>query len=195
MTQLLMRRTSAALVAALLLALAACSDGSAASVPDQGFVSGDGTVSHLPLGERTDPVRISGTSLGGKQVRLQDLRGQVVVLNVWGSWCAPCIAEAPALEAAYEQTKADGVAFLGINTKDDAASARAHERRFDVTYPSIDDDGGRVLLSLRGKLPPLSVPSTVVLDRRGRVAARVIGPVDRSVLVGLVQDVVAEPQA
>ena len=192
MTQLLMRRTSAALVAAVLLALAACSNGSAASVPDQGFVSGDGTVSQLPLGDRADPVRISGTSLDGEQVSLHDLRGQVVVLNVWGSWCAPCIAEAPALEAAYEQTKADGVAFLGINTKDDAASARAHERRFDVTYPSIDDDGGRVLLSLRGKLPPLSVPSTVVLDRRGRVAARVIGPVDRSVLVGLVQDVVAE---
>ena len=82
--------------------------------------------------------------------------------------------------------------FVGINTKDGAAAARAHEKRFGVTYPSIDDDGGRVLLDLRGTLPPSAIPSTLVLDREGRVAARILGKADRTVLQGVVDDVVAE---
>ncbi len=82
--------------------------------------------------------------------------------------------------------------FVGINTDSDLAAARAHERRFQVTYPSIDDDGGRVLLALRGSLPPTAKPSTLVLDRRGRVAARVLGKVDAGTLTALIVDTLRE---
>lgn len=186
------RRAAVALVGAAVLALTGCSGGSAAAVPGQGFISGDGTVTQVAVGDRKGAVRFSGTTLDGRPYDVRDDRGQVVVVNVWGSWCAPCIAEAPALQAVHEQTRDGGVSFVGVNTKDGAAAARAHERRFGVTYPSIDDDGGRVLLDLRGSLPPSAIPSTLVLDRQGRVAARILGRSDRTVLQGVVDDVVAE---
>ncbi len=186
------RRAAVALVGAALLALTGCSGDSASAVPGQGFISGDGTVTQVAAGDRKGAVRFSGSTLDGQQYDVRDDRGQVVVVNVWGSWCAPCIAEAPALQAVHEQTQADGVSFVGINTKDGAAAARAHEKRFGVTYPSIDDDGGRVLLDLRGTLSPSAIPSTLVLDREGRVAARILGKANRTVLQGVVDDVVAE---
>ena len=178
----------------LMLLTAGCTRASA-GVPDQGFISGDGTVTQVAVADRKDPVSFSGTTLDGRPWNVRDHRGDVVVVNVWGSWCAPCIVEAPALEAVHEQTEADGVVFIGINTKDDAASARAHERRFGITYPSIGDDGGRVLLALRGSLPPSAIPSTLVLDRRGRVAARILGRADRTTLREIIEDVVNEPRS
>ena len=187
------RRATVALVAAVLLALPACSNRSTASVADQGFISGDGTVTQLAVSKRKDPVEFRGTTLEGRPFNLRALRGDVVVVNVWASWCAPCIAEAPGLQKVHEQTEAEGVRFIGINTEADRAAARAHERRFGVTYPSLADDGGRVLLRLRGSLPPTATPSTLVLDRSGRVAARVIGRVDASTLQSLVDDARAEP--
>jgi thiol-disulfide isomerase/thioredoxin len=189
------RRATVALVAAALLALPACSNGSTNSVADQGFISGDGTVTQLAVSERKDPVEFRGTTLAGQPFNLRALRGDVVVVNVWASWCAPCIAEAPGLQKVHEQTEAEGVRFIGINTEADQAAARAHERRFGVTYPSLANDGGRVLLRLRGSLPPTATPSTLVLDRDGRVAARVIGRVDASTLQSLVDDARTEPAA
>jgi thiol-disulfide isomerase/thioredoxin len=185
----------ATVVIAGVLASAGCSGGSPSDVANQGFVSGDGTVTQLAVAHRKTPVEFSGTTLDGKHFDLAALRGKVVVVNVWASWCPPCIAETPALEAVHEKTKAAGVSFIGVNTESDVAAAKAHERRFGVTYPSIGDDGGRVLLDLRGSLPPTSTPSTLVLDRRGRVAARVVGQVDESTLSSLVADVVAEVRA
>jgi thiol-disulfide isomerase/thioredoxin len=195
MTLRLARRATAAMGAAALLALPGCSGGSTSSVADQGFISGDGTVTQLAVSKRTDPVEFRGTTLQGKPFDLRSLRGDVVVVNVWASWCAPCIAEAPGLQRVHAQTEAEGVRFIGINTEADQAAARAHERRFGVTYPSLAEDGGRVLLRLRGSLPPTATPSTLVLDRNGRVAARVIGRVDASTLQSLVDDARAEPVA
>jgi thiol-disulfide isomerase/thioredoxin len=189
------RRPAVTLLAAALLALAGCSGGSAAAVPGQGFVSGDGSVTQVAVADRKDAVSFRGTTLEGQPYDVRDDRGRVVVVNVWGSWCAPCIAEAPALQAVHELTQGQDVSFVGINTKDGGAAARAHEKRFGVTYPSIDDDGGRVLLDLRGSLPPSAIPSTLVLDREGRVAARILGKTDRTVLSGVVADVVAEDAA
>jgi thiol-disulfide isomerase/thioredoxin len=195
MTERPTRRATVALVAAALLATGGCSQGSAATVADQGFISGDGTVTQLAVAQRKDPVTFRGTTLDGKPFDLSSLRGDVVVVNVWASWCAPCIAEAAGLQKVHQQTEARGVRFIGINTEADQAAARAHERRFGVTYPSLADDGGRVLLRLRGSLPPTATPSTLVLDRKGRVAARVIGRVDPSTLLSLVQDAGAGPAA
>jgi len=161
-------------------------------VAEQGYISGDGTITTVAAAERGDPVRFAGTTLSGEPFDVRDHRGEVVVVNVWGSWCPPCIAEAPALQKVWTDTRASGVQFIGIDTQDNAAAARAHERRFSVTYPSIDDDGGRVLLALRGSLPPKAIPSTVVLDRTGRVAARVLGEVDAVTLRTLVSDALGE---
>ena len=186
------RCSAVTVVAAALVALAGCTGGSADAVADQGFVSGDGSVTQVAAADRKGPVSFSGTTLDGQPYDVRDDRGRVVVVNVWGSWCAPCIAEAPALQAVHELTQDEDVSFVGVNTKDGEASARAHEKRFGVTYPSIDDDGGRVLLDLRGSLPPSAIPSTLVLDREGRVAARILGKADRTVLNGVVDDVLAE---
>jgi thiol-disulfide isomerase/thioredoxin len=189
------RRTACALAAVLAsFVLAACSGSSAPSgAPDKGYISGDGTVTLVAAADRDDVVAFAGTTLDGDAFDVADHRGEVVVVNVWGSWCPPCIAEAPALEKVWEQTRAKGVQFVGVNTRDQNAAARAHERRFAISYPSIDDDGGRVLLAFRGTLPPVAIPSTLVLDRRGRVAARVLGKVGAGTLRGVLDDVLAEP--
>lgn len=189
------RRTACALAAVLTtVVLAGCSGSAAQSgAPDKGYISGDGTVTLVAAADRDDVVAFAGTTLEGDSFDVADHRGEVVVVNVWGSWCPPCIAEAPALEKVWEQTASMGVQFVGVNTRDQTAAARAHERRFEISYPSIDDDGGRVLLAFRGALPPVAIPSTLVLDRSGRVAARVLGKVGAGTLRGVVDDVLAEP--
>lgn len=180
------------LLGALLLAGCSTDRTRGDDVAQQGYISGDGTVRQIELADRERPVRFAGTTLDGETVDARDLRGQVVVLNVWASWCPPCIAEADDLQRVWEETKGDGVQFVGINFKDQTAAARAHEKRFGVTYPSIEDPAGRVLLALRGSLPPQAVPSTLVLDRRGRVAARVLGQVSTGTLRALIEDARAE---
>lgn len=178
--------------AALLVVLAGCSQASGQAVAGQGYISGQGTVTSVGAATREDPVRFRGTTLDGDTFDVRDHRGQVVVVNVWGSWCPPCIAEAPDLQTVWSEVEADGVQFVGVDFRDNRAAARAHEKRFGVTYPSIEDPAGRVLLSLRGNLPPRAIPSTLVLDRRGRVAARVLGQVPAATLRALISDALAE---
>jgi thiol-disulfide isomerase/thioredoxin len=188
------RRRTTALAAVLLAAttLSACSSDVGTS-GDTGFVSGKGIITRLPAAERETPGEVSGETLEGEPVSLEDFEGKTVVVNVWGSWCAPCRAEAPELVAASEELAARDVEFLGINSRDlDKAAALAFQRRFEVPYPSIYDQRGRTLLAFRGTLSPNAIPSTVVIDDQGRVAASVIGEVTRSTLVGLVEDVIAE---
>jgi peroxiredoxin len=185
-------RTAAGAVA-VLLALSGCSSSLAGGgAPDKGYLPGDGSISKVSVADRKEPVTFSGKTLQAKTFDLSDHRGEVVVVNVWGSWCPPCVKEAPALEEVWKQTQTDSVQFVGINTRDEPAQARAHERRFAVTYPSIGDDQGRVLLALRGTLPPRAIPSTLVLDREGRVAYRVLSDVRAATLRALVQDTLAE---
>ena len=188
-----LRRTPLLLAVLLLSAvLAACSD-DVGSSGDSGFVSGKGIITRLAVDERKQPGEVAGETVDGEQISLADFEGSTVVVNVWGSWCAPCRAEAPDLVAASEELADRDVVFLGINSRDlDKAAARAFQRRFEVPYPSIYDQQGRTLLAFRGTLSPNAIPSTVVIDDQGRVAASVIGEVSRSTLVGLVEDVLAE---
>jgi thiol-disulfide isomerase/thioredoxin len=188
------RRALLAAVAAVALGLSGCSSSlSGSGAPDKGYLPGNGSITKVDVAERAEPVTFSGSTLQGKPFDLRDYRGKVVVVNVWGSWCPPCVKEAPALQQVWTQTRDKGVQFVGINTRDQPANARAHERRFGVTYPSIEDDQGRVLLALRGKLPPSAIPSTLVLDRQGRLAYRVLSEVRASTLDGLIEDTLAEP--
>lgn len=188
------RRTAVAAGAVLAaVALAGCSsDGTTGGGGDQGFVSGDRTITLVPAGDRKEPIALSGNTLEGAPLDLATLRGKVVVLNVWGSWCAPCRAEAPDLEKAYGELKGSGVEFVGVNTQEQSpANALAFQRKFDVSYPSLADDGGRSLLALRGAVSAKAIPSTLVLDQQGRIAARVSGPTTAATLTDLVEDVVA----
>jgi peroxiredoxin len=179
------------------LALSACTAESGATtsgddVVGQGYVSGDGSVRTWEAGDRGEPVALTGTDYEGEAVDTSAWAGDVVVLNTWYAACAPCRAEAPDLVALADERADEGVRVLGINTTDEPGAALAFQRTFEVPYPSIDDRSGEVVAELSGTVPLQAVPSTVVLDREGRVAARVIGLVEGSTLDALVDDVVAE---
>lgn len=149
-----------------------------------------GAIAFVPASARGPAVRLAGETLEGERVDVAAFRGAPVVLNLWESSCAPCRSEAPDLQAAYLELKGSGVGFIGIDHRDDdRAQARAFQRSFGITYPSIADTDGRALLALRGAVAPTATPTTLVLDTEGRVAARVTGVVDRTTLVSLVGDV------
>lgn len=201
-------RSATGLAGALLtlsLVLTGCSDGGnsvSAQARDgnqEGYVSGDGTVEQLGPEERTMTIELEGETIAAAdsgEVVLEpwsstQARGEVLVINVWGSWCPPCVAEVPDLKAAhahFEET-GDPVQFIGVNDRDSASAALAFERRHEMPYPSLADDGGQTLLQLQGMANPR--PSTLILDREGRLAARVAGQVDDATLQGLVEDVLA----
>jgi thiol-disulfide isomerase/thioredoxin len=183
--------------AALLLGVTACTSdpnsvAAQAKAGDQkGYISGDGAVETIPAAERGAPVELTGTLLDGTAWDATSARGKVLVLNVWGSWCAPCVAEAPALEETWKGLQADEapVEFMGIDFREDPARGAAFAAKAGITYPSLTDESGVAILALQGKAP--TVPTTLVLDTEGRIAARVNGPVTASTLRGLVDDVVA----
>jgi thiol-disulfide isomerase/thioredoxin len=179
------------LLAVLLLGSATSACGGSPGTGDKGYVDGEGIITRLSVGDRRPPGEVSGTTLEGDELSLDEYAGKVIVLNVWGSWCPPCRKEARTLAAAARELEADGVAFLGVNTKDSSPDqGLAFQRRYDVPYPSFFDPSGRTLLAFRGTLNPSSIPSTVVIDQQGRVAASVLGEVpSQQTLVGLVRDV------
>jgi thiol-disulfide isomerase/thioredoxin len=161
------------------------------STGDQGYIDGTGVITLLPAAERKKPGTVSGETLEGKSLSLSSYAGKVVVINVWGSWCPPCRAEADELAAAARELAPKGVVFLGINTRDSSPdNGLSFQRRYDVPYPSLYDPGGRNLLAFHRTLTPNSIPGTVIIDRDGRVAASILGEVTSSTtLVDLVQDV------
>lgn len=189
------RRPAGAIVAmaALVAVLAGCSSGRAIESGDnQGFVSGNGTAKVIAAGEREPAPDVSGTSIDGQPLALSDFAGDVVVLNVWGSWCAPCRAEAPALQQVSRDTKSQGVQFIGINTRDQVAAAQAFEDAFHIGYPSFDDQDGQIQLQFKDTIPPNAIPSTLVIDRNGQVAAGIVGPTTYRQLSQIVEQVAAE---
>lgn len=188
-----MTRAARSLVAfaAGLLLLTGCGFSSGSG----GYVSGNGTITWLPMSQRHQVGTVVGKTLTGEPLDLESLRGKVVVVNVWGSWCAPCRAEAPRLQAAYaslKKTYGSQVEFVGINTRDDsAANGLAFDRTFGVEYASLFDPTGQTLLAFNGKIMPNAIPTTIVLDKQGRIAASVVGEVTSSItLEDLVQDVI-----
>lgn len=175
---------------ALLLSVTGCGTGD--NTPTDGFVGAKFSITQVPPGERPQAPQLSGPELGTERtLSTTDYPGKVLVLNVWGSWCAPCRKEAPALQRASERT-GDIAQFIGINTKDyDPAPAEAFVRAFGVTYPSIYDPKGEVLVQLSGQLPPTAIPSTLVIDRNGKVAVRVVGEITEITLVDIITDIAA----
>jgi thiol-disulfide isomerase/thioredoxin len=181
-------------VLAAMLMLAACTstgaDEQTRSAGQVGYPQVQGNLTRVPPGQRKELPAVSGPALDDrKPISTQDYRGKVVVINVWGSWCPPCRKEAPDLQAASVETK-DIAQFVGITSKDyDPAPAEAFVRSFKITYPSIYDPSGKVLLAFSGDLPPSAIPSTLIIDRQGRLAVRVLSEVSKITLVDMINDV------
>lgn len=192
----MLRRTAfriAAGVAAMLM-LAACArtgaDEQTRSAGEVGYPIVPRNLTRVPPDQRQVLPTVSGPALGSnKTISTQDYLGKVVVINVWGSWCPPCRKEAPDLQAASVETK-KVAQFVGITSKDyDPAPAEAFVRSFKITYPSIYDPTGKVLLAFAGELPPSAIPSTMIIDRQGRLAVRVLSEVSKITLVDMINDV------
>jgi thiol-disulfide isomerase/thioredoxin len=178
-----MRKFAAFIV--LAFALTACGGGGS-STSEESFVSGDGATSFIKISDRKIAPAITGMTLSGENYTYQ--KDRVAVVNVWASWCSPCRAEAPTLVALAN--KYTDVAFIGILTRDNPANAEAFERRFKVPYPTIIDDS--ILLGFKGSLPANAIPTTVILDKSGLVAARISGVVTVASLSKLIEKVSAE---
>ncbi|MEU2283825.1 TlpA disulfide reductase family protein [Streptomyces sp. NPDC013178] len=185
--------TAGAAVAALLVS-ACTSGGISGGGGDTNFVMGKDGISTVEKGKRDAAPDLSGKTVDGKQLDVASYKGKIVVLNVWGSWCAPCRAEAPNFEKVYKDLQSKGVQFVGINTRDTkAANALAFEKQQGVTYPSLYDPTGRLMLRFKkGTLNLQAIPSTLVLDREGKVAARSLAALSEDKLRKMIAPVLAE---
>lgn len=174
-----------------------CTVGSGEAQRDAGqqrFVAGDGSIVVVPPARRGQAPRVAGQLLDGTAYdAAAGTPPAVLVLNFWASWCAPCRAEAPGLERVWRETRPLGVRFVGVNIKDDRSAARVFERSKGITYPSLYDQPGDLATRFRGTLPPAAIPSTLVIDRRGRVAARGLGGLTADELARVVRGVAGEP--
>lgn len=189
------QRTRLGICLALLLlsvsSLTACakSEAQAPAGSDTGFVAGDGSIVVIPEAERQQAPDFTLPTLDGKEFTLSKQLGKVVVMNVWASWCAPCRAEAPELEQVWLQQQDKGVQFVGLDTRDSAASALAFVNRFGLTYPQAIDTDGQVQLLFRDTLPAQAIPSTLIVDAKGKVAARFLGATTAAALRSVVDEV------
>nr|WP_255633013.1 TlpA family protein disulfide reductase [Demequina sp. TTPB684] len=170
-----------ALIVATVLWLVACAPPDADTSP--GYVSGDGAVTEWGVGERPGPLELTGAGIDGEALDLADYRGEVVVVTTWYASCPPCRAEAPDL---VELDALDGVSVLGVNVRDDADTANAFERTFDITYPSLDGADGTAISQLQGLVAVRAVPTALIVDPEGNVAARAVGRIEPSTLRALV---------
>jgi thiol-disulfide isomerase/thioredoxin len=178
-----MKRIAAFIV--LAFALTACGGGGS-STAEESFVSGDGSTTFIKISDRKIAPAITGMTLSGDNYTYK--KDRIAVVNVWASWCSPCRAEAPTLVALAN--KYTDVAFIGILTRDNPANAEAFERRFNIPYPTVIDDS--ILLGFKGSLPANAIPTTVILDKSGLVAARISGVVTVASLSKLIEKVSAE---
>jgi thiol-disulfide isomerase/thioredoxin len=198
-----MRKLSTLLVAGaavIALGLTGCSSDPLAEQYREGsnknYIAGDGSVTEITLENRGDVITFSGTTETGATVSSADYLGNVLVVNFWYAGCAPCRAEAPDLEQVYTETAPSGVNFLGVNVRDQAATIDSFNVRFGITYPSIIDQDGQAQLAFAAQVPPNAVPTTLILDAQGRVAARILGQLkDPSILSTLITDIAAESGA
>lgn len=184
-----------ATAAAAALTLTACSSGGkVGGSGDTNFITGNDGVDTVAQGKRDAAPVLSGKTIDGEQLSTADYKGKVLVVNVWGSWCTPCRAEAKNLQAVSEKLKGQGVQFVGINTRDtNTTSAINFEKEFGVTFPSLYDPTGKQMLRFKkGTLNPQLIPSTLVIDRSGKIAARALMALGEDTLTGMIKPVLAE---
>ncbi|WP_299537911.1 TlpA disulfide reductase family protein [uncultured Streptomyces sp.] len=190
----LLAATAVAVTGALTLSACGADDNKTGGGGDTHFVTGSAGISTVAASERPAAPKLTGTTLDGEPLDVADYRGKVVVLNVWGSWCGPCRAEAKHFAKVSRETADDGVQFIGINTRDvQKDAAVAFEKDWDITYPSFYDPIGKLLLRFpQGTLNPQAIPSTIVLDRNGKIAARTLQALDAEKLHTMIDPLIAE---
>jgi thiol-disulfide isomerase/thioredoxin len=190
----------AAIAGVALLALTGCTNDPLAEQyregSGKGYIAGDGSWTEIPAAERDEPVEFAGVDQNGDEVTSDDFAGEVLVVNFWYAACAPCRAEAPDLVELSAQYEGQGASFLGVNVRDQADTAIAFDETYGIEYPSIiDTNDGAVKLAFSGSVPPNAVPTTLVLDAEGRIAARIVGQLrDASILDTLIRDTIAETE-
>lgn len=186
----------AVLAGAAALVIAGCSGGAIAQNSPQSsgisFVSGSYSSTYYKPGSRPAAPAVTGTTLAGRRFALTADRGNLVVLNFWGSWCSPCRREAPALVALAAHFSKDPVRFVGDDVHDSPATALAFERTYSVSYPSFNDPGEQVALAFHGTVPPVAIPTTLLIDRTGHIAGRVVGEISYNGLRTLISKILAE---
>ena len=193
------RRISLALGVAVLLMLTGCANSDLAEQfragTGKGYVAGNGTITEIPIDDRGAPITFTGELDSGATFASDEFAGSVMVVNFWYAGCAPCRAEAPDLQAVSEQFAGEDVQFVGVNVRDQPATARAFAETYGVTYPSIlDANDAQAMLAFSGVVAPNAVPTTIVLDRQHRVASRILGQISaRSILESLIESAMAEP--
>ncbi|MFD4509308.1 TlpA family protein disulfide reductase [Streptomyces sp. NPDC058457] len=184
-----------AMAATAALTLSACGNGgTSGGGGNTNFVTGKDGIDTVAEGHRTAAPDLSGKTIDGKALDVADYKGKVVVINVWGSWCSPCRAEAPYFASVSKEYAGKGVQFVGINTRDTSTgSAVAFEKQNGIDYPSLYDPTGKLMLRFKkGTLNPQAIPSTLVLDRQGKVAARSLAALSEENLLKMIKPVVSE---
>lgn len=192
------RAASILLAMGLIAGLAACTNDPLAeesrSNEDGSYSDGASTIKPIAEAERGEPVAFAGITDSGAQVSSADYSGEVLVVNFWYAECGPCRAEAPILEEVAQEYAGEGAEFLGVNISDQAETAASFADTFDITYPSvIDTNDKKVTFAFASYVPLSAPPVTVILDKKGRVAVRIIGQLrDASILSTYVRDTLAE---
>jgi peroxiredoxin len=183
--------------AVVAVAVTGCSSNSLVAQYQSGsnknYISGDGTVTEIKPADRKNSVEFTAKTDDGTSISRKTYNGKVVVLNFWYASCPPCRVEAPDLATLSKKYDSQGVQFIGVNVRDEADTARAFDRSFKMPYPSvIDATDAKVQLALAGQRGPNATPTTMVLDQKGRVAARILGEVNKNVLDTLIGDTIKE---
>ncbi|RLQ81080.1 TlpA family protein disulfide reductase [Mycetocola zhadangensis] len=187
----------AAMIATALLLTGCSSDPLAEQYKEgsnKGYIAGDGSVTEIAESERGESISFAGIADTGEEVSSEDFAGDVLVVNFWYAACAPCRAEAPLLQELSVEYEGQNAQFIGVNVYDQADTAQSFNDTYGITYPSIMDvQDGAVKLAFTGSVPPKAVPTTLVLDKEGRVAARILGQVKEASILGtLIRDTIAE---
>ncbi|MER5484517.1 TlpA disulfide reductase family protein [Streptomyces sp. NPDC002812] len=190
--------TAVTLASALTLTACTDADGGSKTSGSAGgnYVTGSSGISTVAKADRTEAPKLDGKTVDGQTLDTTTLKGKVVVLNVWGSWCPPCRAEAPYFAKVAKELEAAGqpVAFVGINTRDNTEqNAASFEETYGITYPSLFDPDGKLMLRFpKGTLNPNAIPSTLVLDKDGKIAARTLAAVNEAKLRSMIEPLLAE---
>jgi len=177
---------------AALVSVSACVGEIATDSTKGGYVTGGGAITTVPPSERKPAPELSGDDLDGQPISADEFKGKTLVVNVWGSWCPPCRKEAPALIKVSRDLKPKGVEFLGIAIRESATASRVFANRLNVPYPSISNPSGDLLVGFNSSLPTAAVPTTYVIDKQGRVAARILDAVTAATLTDVIEGVLED---
>lgn len=183
------RWLSLATVCLIALSLTACAGPRRAPEAHE-TASIEAGITQVRVGDRKPAPVIAGKNLDGRPLSSASFAGKTLVVTVWGSWCGPCRKEAPALAKASRTLSTQGVQLLGVNVQDNPSSAKAFEKTYGITYPSLDDRNQRSLLGFADSLPAQGVPTTWIIDADGKVAARIFtSGLTAATLTNLIEDV------